>query len=120
MTSRGLRVTDIELLTKFRIEECRSYTYRVAIKAEDYDKALDPRVWPHRVGIRIFKNKRTQTDLLSQNQQSNRNQGINNHNGVETSTPVGPASSQPSLTVNTPLEVRNRFVAAGFASEVTN
>ena len=115
---RGLRVTDVELITKFRIPECRSYTYRVAIKAEDYEKALNPDIWPHRVGIRLFKNKRAQPDLLSWNQQSNPNQL--NQNAARNSTPMHVLSHPPSISVDSPLELQNRFVAAGFANEVTN
>ena len=59
LISKGLRVTEIELLTNFRREEARSFTYRIAIKADDYEKALNADVWPHRVGVRLFRNKRT-------------------------------------------------------------
>ena len=120
LVARGLRVTDIELITKFRINECRSYTYCVAIKAEDYEKALDPHIWPHRVGIRLFKNKRTQPDLLSWNQQSNAKNNQLNQNNLRNSTPRHQSSPQPTISVESPLQITNRFVAAGFATEVTN
>ena len=58
LTSKGLQITDIELLTKFHINEARSFTYRIAIKPEDYKKAFNPRIWPHRVAVRLLKNKK--------------------------------------------------------------
>ena len=56
LESNGIKVTDIELLTNFP-DEVRSFTYRVAIKPEDFEKALTPDVWPYRVGVRHYKNK---------------------------------------------------------------
>ena len=58
LISKGLRVSGVELLTSFRIEEARSFTYRVSIKAADYEKALNADVWLHRVGVRLYRNKR--------------------------------------------------------------
>ena len=122
MIAKGLRVTELELLTKFEIEKARSCTYRVAIKSEDYEKAPQPYIWPHRVGIRLFKNKRRQSDLLSWDQQSrNHQQRTLQSNGT---TPAvnqirTPQPQTPAL-INSPVQVQNRFDVPGFASDVDN
>ena len=47
--SKGVKVTEIELISN--APERRTNTFRVAIKAADYDKAMQPEVWPCRVGV---------------------------------------------------------------------
>ena len=62
--SKGLVVERIECLTT-HIEESRTKTFKVTVKPSEYDKALNPDVWPYRVGVRLFRQKRRQMDLLS-------------------------------------------------------
>ena len=49
----GLGVRSCDLLTKF--EGARSLTYKIVVKAIDYDKAINPDIWPARVGVHKFK-----------------------------------------------------------------
>ena len=75
--SKGINVTDIELLSL--APERRTNTFRVAIKVADYDKALNPDVWPYRVGVRRYRPQRTKSNWASQSAQS----GGNIHAGGE-------------------------------------
>ena len=44
------------MLTKAEVvNEVRTLTFRVAVKASEYEAALKPEVWPYRVGVRHYK-----------------------------------------------------------------
>ena len=126
--SKGIKVTDIELLTNFHKEESRSYTYRIAIKPEDYEKALNPEVWPYRVGVRPFKQKRNQYQQNSWQQQSGQAGGNvmmsqgNNQRRNQPSGMMNQPSFQPSGTAasSSQLDTSNRYVVSGFETEVSN
>ena len=51
--SKGISVTNVELLTQH--PEARKNTFKVVIKPADYEKAMNPQVWPYRVGVRHYK-----------------------------------------------------------------
>ena len=121
LISRGLRVTDIELLTNFRRAEARSFSYRIAIKADDYEKALNADIWPHRVGVRLFKNRRNflnHSSWASQSAQTGGNvvPSYQNHHHSSRSTHVQSVHSSSADAV----EKQNRFDVPGFAHEVLN
>ena len=99
-------------MTKFFINESKSYTYRIAIKPEDYEKALVPEIWPHRVGVRLFKQKRVQQD---QNWNPVQGQNLSQQDNISSRKSL-PVVNQP--LENTPLETRNRFDIPGFADEI--
>ena len=71
IASKGIDVTDIELISN--APERRTNTFRVSIKASDYEKAMKPEVWPYRVGVRRFIPKRPKGDWASQSSQSGGN-----------------------------------------------
>ena len=48
-----IQVVKCELLTKW--EQARSLTFKLTIKSDDFNKALDPSTWPFRIGVRTFK-----------------------------------------------------------------
>ena len=52
LNKNGLEVKSCDLLTKF--EGARSLTYKIVVKASDYNKAINPDIWPARVGVRKF------------------------------------------------------------------
>ena len=68
---KGINVTEIELISN--APERRTNTFRVAIKAADYDKAMKPEVWPYRVGVRRFIPKRPKNDWAAQSANSGGN-----------------------------------------------
>ena len=112
-------MTEVELLTNFP-DEVRSFTYRVAIKPEDYELALSPDVWPYRVGVRLYKNKRRQFENSWQ-QQSGQTGGIIHENRRNQQRQVfgNPRIHRPSQS-DSVLSTRNRFDVPGFESDVFN
>ena len=71
MAGKGINVTDIELISN--APERRTNTFRIAIKAAEYDKAMNPAVWPYRVGVRRFIPRRPKGDWAFQSAQSGGN-----------------------------------------------
>ena len=53
LQERGLNVLSYDFLTKY--ENARSLDYVISIRSCDYEKAKDPKIWPSRVGVRLFK-----------------------------------------------------------------
>jgi hypothetical protein len=53
LEDKGINVTEIECMTYH--PEARTNTFRVAIAIGDYEKALNPEVWPYRVAVRTFR-----------------------------------------------------------------
>ena len=53
MTSKGIEVLDIVKLTTY--EQARTNTFKITIKASQYTKAMDPDIWPLRVGVRHYR-----------------------------------------------------------------
>ena len=117
IVSKGIKVTDIELLTNFK-EEARSFTYRVSIRPEDYEKALNPEVWPYRVGVRPYRQRRRiqQGSWLQQSNQAGGNirmsQNLYQRKNFQ---PSAPSLSVPSQHIET-VDTLNRYVE----SEVFN
>ena len=56
LESKGLKVVDCVLLTTY--EQARSLTYKITIKAKDFEKSQDPATWPYRISFRPFINRR--------------------------------------------------------------
>ena len=71
LVNKGINVTDIELISK--APERRTNTFRISIKAADYDKAMMPEVWPYRVGVRRFIPRRPKGDWASQSSKAGGN-----------------------------------------------
>ena len=69
--AKGIEVVETELLTQH--PEARTNTFRIVIKSRGYDKAMNPDVWPYRVGVRIFRPKRTQNSWSNQSGQAGGN-----------------------------------------------
>ena len=53
LKGKGINPVEVEMLTKAEVvNEVRTLTFRVAVKPEEYEKALKPEVWPYRVAVR--------------------------------------------------------------------
>ena len=53
LVGKGINPVEVELLTKKEvIANVRTLTFRVAVKAAEYELSLNPEVWPYRVGVR--------------------------------------------------------------------
>jgi hypothetical protein len=56
LANRGINAVEVEQLTKKEVlPQVRTLTFRVAVKAADYEAALNPEVWPFRVGVRHYR-----------------------------------------------------------------
>ena len=118
LMNKGIRVTNKEFLTSFP-DEVRSFTYRIDIKSDDYDKSMNPDVW-------LFKAKRRQFNQTWQQQSGQLGGNIHyqthpqqrpQHNYRNTRNPTfNSVSSQQASLVTT----QNRFDVAGFETEVFN
>ena len=53
MTGKGIEVLEIVKLTTY--EHARTITFKITIKASQYAKAMDPDIWPLRVGVRHYR-----------------------------------------------------------------
>ena len=119
--SKGIDVKDIKKLTTF--EGARTNTFKVCIKASDYDKALKPEVWPLRVGVRLFRPKRTfdgkPSPWAQQSAKSGGNiqaQATTDHNSSNPPVSENVATSviTPLVTTPaTPVTTSNRFSLLG-------
>ena len=56
LVGKGITPVEVEMLTRSDvIENVRTLTFRVAVKASDYEVALKPEVWPYRVAVRHYR-----------------------------------------------------------------
>ena len=54
--SKGIEVLEISKLTTY--EHAKTNTFKIKIKAAEYNKAMDPNNWPLRVGVRHYRQPR--------------------------------------------------------------
>ena len=58
LKSNGVDVVKVECLTKKELldeEKVRSKTMKVIVRAKDHEKAMNPDIWPFRVGVRYYR-----------------------------------------------------------------
>jgi hypothetical protein len=56
LEGKGIHSVEVVMLTKPDVvNEVRTLTFRVSVKASEYEAALKPEVWPYRVGVRHFR-----------------------------------------------------------------
>ena len=58
LKDRGVAIEKIECLTKAELVhegKVKSKTMKVTVKASEHEKAMNPDVWPQRVGVRYYK-----------------------------------------------------------------
>ena len=58
LTDKGIKVEKVVCLTNLELikeEKVRAKTMKVTVKATDLERALNPEVWPLRVGVRFYK-----------------------------------------------------------------
>ena len=77
IVGKGIDVVEITKLTTF--EQARTNTFKIKIKAAQYTKAMDPDIWPLRVGVRHYRQpRRDQNTGNSWNDQTNKSGGVIN------------------------------------------
>ena len=56
LVEKGINPVEVEQLTKPEVvPQVRTLTFRVAVKAGEYEAALKPEIWPYRVGVRHYR-----------------------------------------------------------------
>ena len=58
LAEKGIKVKEVKCLTNIELikeDKVRAKTMKVTVEAVDLEKALNPEVWPLRVGVRYFK-----------------------------------------------------------------
>ena len=79
IVAKGIDVLEIKKLTTF--EQARTNTFKIKIKAAQYTKAMDPDIWPLRVGVRHYRQpRREQNTGTSWNEQADKSGGVINQN----------------------------------------
>ena len=74
LEDKGVKVEEIECLTHH--PDARTKAFRIAIAISDYEKALNPDVWPYRVAVRPFRPSRKDRDQKSLEYQFGRSGGV--------------------------------------------
>ena len=106
LEDKGIKVTEIECLTYH--PDARTNTFRVAIAIEDYEKALNPEVWPYRVAVRTFRPSRRNRDQQSMEAQFGRTGGVF-HNQQQQPRHHHRQHQQPAGQAPEVLEVSNQY-----------
>ena len=109
LEDKGITVTEIECMTYH--PEARTNTFRVAIAVADYEKALNPEVWPYRVAVRPFRPARKSREQHSMEAQFGRSGGVfterrqdQHHSKQHNNQQQQPAQKKPEVVVTS-----NRF-----------
>ena len=71
---KGIKVAEVIKLTKDDAET-RTNTFKVVVKTADYERAMDPEMWPYRVGVRHFKPPKRSRQGMTWQDQSRQNGG---------------------------------------------
>ena len=94
-------------------EHARTNTFKVSIKASDYDKALRPEVWPLRVGVRLFRPKRSTQTWAQQSASIGGSIQANGGRNLENSTLENNVTGRHDMIPVTPVITSNRFALLG-------
>ena len=96
LAGKGINAVEVEMLTKKEVmEQVRTLTFRVAVKAADYEAALKPEVWPYRVGVRHYKAPRRERTDNSWQGQVEQSGGGEVHQGQHRQTGTRPKQHLP-------------------------
>ena len=141
--AKGINVLEITKLTTF--EHARTNTFKIKIRAAQYNEAMKPENWPFRVGVRHYRQPRNTGSSWSN--QAGRAGGVINQQQVgrqhqhpqehrqqqgyqrmhQHQYQLHPAHQQqyqePPQYLNQRyenLDLQNRFVIEGFANDVNN
>ena len=105
---KGIGVIEIVKLTK-EDAETRTNTFKIVVKLSDYEKAMQPEVWPYRVGVRHYKPQRRNQQGMSWQQQSQQAGGQPQQRQQPPARVAGgpraPRAAKPSFT----LDVSNKY-----------
>ena len=108
-TGKGVDVIAVETLTKAEVLPIvRTKTFKVTVKAAQYEKVLMPDIWPYRVAVRHYRPPKRPEQ--SWGDQSNRPGGIISENRLEGVNKGGYSQPQQfSQPPATPINTSNQF-----------
>ena len=118
---KGICLLDIEKLTK--AEEARTNTYRVKIKASEYDRAMNPDVWPYRFGVRHYippRRKPHQNTCQAQLAQAWVRINPQQYRGHQQQQQRAPAPRPDAHGQHAGVVTENKFAVDGFEQECVN
>ena len=78
LESKGLKVVDCVLLTTY--EQVRSLSYKITIKAKDFEKSQDPATWPYRISFRPFINRSVKITRQNESKSATTGQNFRQYN----------------------------------------
>ena len=127
LKAKGLNVVKVKCLTKPELiseEKVRSKTMKVTVKAMHHEKAMDPDMWPYRVGVRHYRAPQRSRQgagdgsWASQSAQSGgrldhrQNKGADGRSGGQQHNRIYKNPSSRQQVADQPaLEVENRFAS---------
>ena len=106
---KGIGVIAVDKLTRDDVDT-RTNTFKVIIKLSDYEKAMQPQMWPYRVGVRHYRPPRRQQGP-SWDQQTRRQPHQIERQPNQQKQPHVPVTQHDRSQVSSPftLAVHNRF-----------
>ena len=119
LIEKGIDVVDvIEMTSEEVLDNVRVKSMIVIVKANQYKKAMDPNVWPCRVGVRMWKDKEAQKARYERWQErQEKNRGRSSGGGQSRSAGAGAGAgaqergrgmSNSSQQRNNKFKVENR------------
>jgi hypothetical protein len=73
LIEKGIDVVDVIEMTREEVlDNVRVKSMKVIVKASEFEKAMDPTVWPCRVGVRLWKDKEAQKARFERWQEQNK------------------------------------------------
>ena len=90
LIEKGIDVVDVVEMTREEVlPNVKVKTMKVIVKANEYQKAMDPNVWPCRVGVRMKKDKEAQKARYERWQEQNKERGSGERNGRSSGAGAG-------------------------------
>ena len=73
LIEKGIDVVDVIKMTREEVlDNVGVKSMKVIVKASEFEKAMDPTVWPCRVGVRLWKDKEAQKARFERWQEQNK------------------------------------------------
>ena len=102
LIEKGIDVVDVSEMTREEVlDNVRVKTMKVIVRADEYEKAMNPDMWPCRVGVRLWKDKEAQKARYERWQEQNRSrskEGAIQGKGQERGWHKGAGSKQEKRT----------------------
>jgi hypothetical protein len=106
---QGIKVSDCVLLTKY--EQARTFSFKVTINANDYEKSQDPSMWPYRVKVRPYRNYNRRSQNTKETEDQRRYPNIKRYSsGTRNTTSANQSMNKSGNQLNSDYDRRNRNI----------